>query len=97
MKRTRYAKRRKSVKEAMANQQPLVSNLVPYTTSDLEIPGVMLGAKVTPDDKAWLKQQKEGMSYHVRRAIMLYRLVLSDPQLSEQLFGKQENSHEKTR
>lgn len=66
----------------MANKNPLLSNLIPFSASDLTRAGVKLDVRIDPDDKDWLKQQAGGMSFNARQAIALYRRVKSDPQLA---------------
>lgn len=34
---------------------------------------VVVPARLSPDDAAWLKSQPEGASYHIRQAVKLYR------------------------
>lgn len=62
----------------MSNKNPLLSNLTPYSAPDLDETGVKLTVRVAPDDREWLKRQEGGMSYHTRRAIALYRRVMSE-------------------
>lgn len=69
----------------MANSSPRLSNLTPFTAPDLTEAGVMLNVRVAPHDKEWLKQQEGGMSYHARKALALYRRILSDPHLAKLL------------
>ncbi len=62
----------------MSNKNPLLSNLKPYSAPDLDETGVKLTVRVAPDDREWLKRQEGGMSYHTRRAIVLYRRLMSE-------------------
>lgn len=53
-----------------------LKNLIQFKAADLKTTGVIMSVRVAPDDKEWLKQQKEGISYHTRKAISLYRQII---------------------
>lgn len=67
----------------MANPNPLLSNLTPFTAPDLEETGVRLDVRVAPQDKEWLRNLEGGMSINARKAISLYRHILSNPELAK--------------
>ncbi len=69
----------------MANPNPRLSNLVQYRADDLDRPGEILGVRINPEDKEWLKQQSGGLSYNTRRAIAIYRQLMENPELLEKL------------
>jgi ABC-type branched-subunit amino acid transport system ATPase component len=48
-------------------------------------PGEILGVRVDPKDKEWLRQQSGGLSFNTRRAIALYRKLMENPELLEKL------------
>jgi hypothetical protein len=69
----------------MANPNPQLSNLKHFKSPDLECPGEILGVRVDPKDKEWLRQQSGGLSFNTRRAIALYRKLMENPDLLEKL------------
>jgi hypothetical protein len=57
----------------MTVKKESLKNLIHFQAEDLDTTGVLTSVRIAPEDKEWLKQQKEGMSYHIRKAISLYR------------------------
>ena len=62
----------------MTIRENSLKNLVHFKAPDLQSTGVIMSVRVASEDKEWLRQLPEGISYHTRKAIALYREMIEN-------------------
>ena len=55
-----------------------LKNLVHFKAPDLDNTGVIMSVRVPFEDKEWLREFPEGISYHTRKAIAMYRMMIEE-------------------
>lgn len=53
-----------------------LKNLVHFKAPDLDSTGVIMSVRIPFEDKEWLREFPEGISYHTRKAIAMYRHII---------------------
>lgn len=66
----------------MTIREESLKNLIHFQAPDLDSTGVIMSVRVAPEDKEWLKQHPEGISYHTRKAIAIYRHMMENQENS---------------